>query len=409
MASSLSIYKYHYMIKNIVMTLDANYNFSDGSVSYFTIDSDYMNRICPVIYIKLEMPVYMVQKFYKYQDTAMIKFDIYEHQYAGESIVGTSLWFQHSFRAIPAKDMTNYITSTDTITEQEMDPMRGLQEVEMYLVDMEMIKRFTQKTTGIYNSISKAAALHALFQLRNFPSKNIIATPPAQDSIISNCIISMGTLTENINELNTRYGLYTSNPIVYYDLDKLYVIDRFDPNVTLQRAKDFSNITFIYKNLNLPDRDMCGSCNDASSKTHFINFEQTPTIEDYRPESSSQQFGTITTVNKEGNVNKETIDNNATALRYVYEENDQTSSQYINESLYNRTVSVNVPDVALSFIKPYKTVTFQCGTMFKDLGLDSGDTYRILSWKAEIIRQGSGLETSYLHSVSFNLQQIDYQ
>ena len=107
-------------------------------------------------------------------------------------------------------------------------------------------------------------------------------------------------------------------------------------------------------------------------------------------------------------VNKETIDDNATALRYVYEENDQTSSQYINESLYNRTITVNVPDVALSFIKPYKNVTFQCGTMFSSLGLDSGATYRILRWTAEIVREGSGTETSYLHSVSFNLQQIDH-
>ena len=33
MAKSLSIYKYHYEIKNIVMTLDANYNFDDGLYS----------------------------------------------------------------------------------------------------------------------------------------------------------------------------------------------------------------------------------------------------------------------------------------------------------------------------------------------------------------------------------------
>lgn len=408
MAKSLSIFKYHYVIKNIVMTLDANYNFDDGSVSYFSIDCDYMNRICPVINMRLEMPVYMAKKFYEHQDDAMIKFDIYEYQYAGEAVVGISLWFQHSFRAIPAKDINNYITSTDTITEQEMDPMRGLQQMDMYLIDMDMVKKFTQKITGIYNNISKAAAIHTLFQLRNFPTRNVIATPPAQDSIIPNCVISMGTLPENISELNNRYGIYTSNPIVFYDLDYVYVIDRFDPNVTLSRAKDFSNITFIYKNLNLPDRNMCGSCNDPSSKTHFINFEQTPTVEDYRPESSSQNFGTITTVNKEGTVNKETIDDNATALRYVYEENDQTSSQYINESLYNRTITVNVPDVALSFIKPYKNVTFQCGTMFSSLGLDSGATYRILRWTAEIVREGSGTETSYLHSVSFNLQQIDH-
>ena len=59
MAKSLSIFKYHYVIKNIVMTLDANYNFDDGSVSYFSIDCDYMNRTCPVINIRLEMPVYM--------------------------------------------------------------------------------------------------------------------------------------------------------------------------------------------------------------------------------------------------------------------------------------------------------------------------------------------------------------
>lgn len=403
----IQLYKYHYSIKNVVMTLDANYNFRNGCITYLQMENDYMNRFHPIISIRMEMPSKMIQKFYEYQETAMIKFDIYEYQYDMKNrIVGTSLWFQHSFRAIPAKDKTNFITSQDTITQSNTDPMKNLQEVELYLVDMEVIKRFTQKNTAIYSNVSKAAVLHALFQMRNFPSQNIIATPPAQDYIMRSCVLSFGALSDNIKELNKRYGLYSSDPLLFYDFDKVYLIDRFKPDITLQRAKDFGNITFLYQNLNIPDRDLTGSCNDPNTKTHYINFDQQPSISDLRPESSSQQFGTVTTVNKDGSVSKETFDPNSTSSIYVYNENEQTSSQYINETKYNRCVSLSVNDTALSFIKPFKTITFQCGSMFTDLGLDSSDTYRLMRWTTEIYRQGVGVDTSYIHSTSFQLQQI---
>lgn len=403
----MQIYKYHCSIKNIVMTMDANYHFKDGAITYLKMESDYIERFHPVITIKMEMPMKMIQKFYEFQETAMIKFDLYEYQYnLKDVIVGTNLWMQHSFRAIPARDKTNFITSQDSLTQSEMDPMAGLQEVDMYLVDMEIIKKFTQKNTAIYSSVSKAAVLHALFQMRGFAGNNVIATPPMYDRIMNSCVLSFGTLSDNIKELNKRYGLYTSEPLLFYDFDKVYLIDRFNPNLTLQRAKDFGNITFIYKNTNVPDRDLCGSCNDPTNKTHFINFNQTPTISDLQPESSTQQFGTVTTVNSSGVVSKDTIDPTATSSIYVYQENDQTSSQYINESLYNRLVAVDVPDTALSFIKPYKLITFSCGSMFTDLGLDSGDTFRLLQWTVEMYRQGTDPETSYIHSTSFQLQQI---
>ena len=51
----IQLYKYHYSIKNVVMTLDANYNFRNGCITYLQMENDYMNRFHPIISIRMEM------------------------------------------------------------------------------------------------------------------------------------------------------------------------------------------------------------------------------------------------------------------------------------------------------------------------------------------------------------------
>ena len=402
----MEIYKYQYAIRNMVITLDQNYAMSDGCATYFYVMHDYTNRRLPIIQMNIEMEMAMIKKLFANKDKAKLKMDLYEYQLdSSDNIIGTSLYWQHTFTVIPAKDQSNYIASDDITTEKAIDQMQNLQLVEIYLIDMDAVKWFTQKTCGIFDKCSKAGALHAIMQMRNVPSKIVIATPPVNNQIVDHIILPMGDLIGNINTLNQGYGVYSSYPIVYYDLMNLYCIDKIAPNITMPLAKEYGNIVFIMKNMTIPDHQVNGSYNDASSRTHFINLTRVPEINDYTTEIGSTKFSTVTSVDSTGTVNKTTVDEKATALNYVYAHNEQTVDQVINETMYGPTVQVSAQNISVAFLKPYKVATFNMDTQYQNLGLDRGNIFRIINWSLSMTREGTGTNAKYIHDVHIGLQQ----
>jgi hypothetical protein len=401
----MDIYKYRYAIKNLIVTLDMNYALQEGSITYFYIQHDYTNRRMPIIRANIKMDIAMIKLFYENLETAKLKMDLYEQQLDGnENIIATSLYWQHTFTMIPARDQTNYIASDDTTTSEVIDQMQNLQLVEVYLIDMDAVNWFTTKICTMFSNCSKAAALHAVMQMRNIPSKIAIVTPPVNNTILDNMILPLGDLINNINTINQGYGVYETYPIIYYDLVNLYCIDKLDPNITIPLAKEYGNIVFMLKNFTTPDHQVCGSYNDATSKTHYINLNDVPTINDYTQEIGSTKFSTVASIDKNGTVSKATV-NDATALTYVYAHSDQTVNQVVNETMYGPTVQVSTNNCAVSFLKPWKVVTFDMDTQYQNLGLDKGNQFRILDWSLSMTREGDKSGSYYIHDLAITLQQ----
>lgn len=402
----MDFYKYQYAVRNVVLSLDQNYFLNDGCVTYLFIQHDYTNRRLPIIRMNIEMEIAMIKKLYANQEKARMKLELYEYQMNDdEKIIGTSLYWQHTFTVIPARDQTTYIASDDITTEKAIDMMNNLQLVELYLIDMDAVKWFTTKTCTILEKCSKGAALHAVMQMRNIPNGIVIATPPVNNQIINRLILPMGDLIGNIDTINKGYGLYSSYPIIYYDLMNLYCIDKVNPNITLPLAKEYGNIIFTMQNMTVPDHQITGSFNDAASRTHFINLTFLPEINDYTHEVGSTKFSTVATINKDGVVNKTTLDENATALSYAYEYSDQTTDQVINETMYGPIVSIRMQNTAVSFLKPHKIVSFQMDTQYQNLKLD-GNIFRIQDWSLSITREGAVSQTKYIHDAYVTLQQV---
>lgn len=402
----MEIYKYRYSIRNVVLTLDQNYIMPDGCATYLFIHHDYTNRRMPIIRMNIEMDINMIKKLYEHQKNAKLKMELYEQQLNGEEqIIGTSLYWQHTFSVIPAKDQTNYIASNDITSEKAIDAMQNLQLVELYLIDMVAVKWFTQKVCTIFEDCTKAAALHAVMQMRNIPQGIVIATPPVNNQILDSIILPLGDLIGNINTINQGYGVYSSYPIIYYDLINLYCIDKVAPNITMPLAKEYGNIVLMLKNMTVPDHQVTGSYNDPTSRTHFVNLTGVPAIDDYTAEIGSTKFSTVTSVDSQGNVNKTTVSEDATALNYVYAHSAHTVEQVINETMYGPTVRVVAQNSSVLFLKPYKLVTFDMDTQYQNLGLDRGDIFRILNWSLSITREGAGSAARYIHDVNITLQQ----
>lgn len=399
---AIVFHTYKYIPKNPVLTLNGEtYTYTkDGAITHVNILHDYTARKLPVIQCGIEMEVSLIEKLYKYQDTAQLKLDIYEQEADGDgNIVGTTLYLQHTFSIIPARDQTVYITSTDSTTRAAMDVMKTLQNFEMYLIDMDSVNWFTVERDAVFEEATYAAALQAMFLLRDIPPKTVIATPPQQEGKVTHMNIPMEDLVHNIHHLNTAYGLYDTTPIVYYDLEHLYCISKREPNIVLESATDFGTVSFILMNPDKAASQITGSCNDPQTGTHWINLNSKPNIYDSRPKDTSAKLSTLTTVNAKGGVKKTTLDENATTLRYIYAMNDLSEAQFINETMTGPTVALMASNTSVKFLKPYKDYTFTPDTSYTNLGL-SNHIFRLLKWTLGIHREGV---TDYISEVSMTL------
>lgn len=396
----MDFYLYEYSINNVTLTLDTNYNFNDGTIVYLNIINDYDKRKLPIIQAGIELDRSMIQKIYKYKDTAKIKFDIFEHKINhAKEVINTSLYLRHSFNIIPAFTETKYKISTDTTTEENMDQIRSYQYFEMYLIDMDAVNWFNKQLSGIFKDSSVPSVLEALLYMRNIPAKVTMATPTLLNNVQKYIILPLGNLVDNINYLNTVYGMYSAFPTIYYDLKNLYCVDRIKPNIISPVNTEYDNITFMLKNLVNNESRIEGASDDMLTKTHIINVPGQPVISDYTAKDTSTKFATITSVDENGNIRKNTIDDSSTALSYVFEYNSLTRDQIQNERMGGHRVILDIPGISVSFLKPYKTFTFNADTEYNNLNL-TGHIYRVSQWSVSIHRKGLN---QYSHEVNIVL------
>ena len=402
----MNMYMYEYRISNLVITAGDEFEIRDGSVVYMYIHHDYRARRMPIVHMKVELDIPTIRAIYANRETVKMKLEIHEYQYEADSdtpkIVNTTLYMQHTFSIIPAKDRDNYITSEDSTTVESLDEMKSLQIFEAYLIDMDAVNWFTQEICAIFEDAPKPTAMQALFELRSVPGNTLIATPPQDNDEVRYTILPLGDLIGNLEVLNGRYGLYDVKPWIYYDLDKLYCINWKKPNIILPSATDYGNITLLLLNLVSPDRQAVGSCNDAETKTHYINIKEMPHINDYTNRINATRFATVQSVDHDGNVDKTTLSDEDRTLRYIFAENAMTVDQMINENMQGQNVQVQVPSTSVMFLKPYKNVTFKVGPQFYSLGLDDHE-YRLAGWSLSITREGEGAKGANLCNVRLNL------
>lgn len=391
--------QYKYIPRNVELTLDQNYMFRDGSVLYLNIIHDFKKRKMPVIQFGIEMETGLIKLLYQYKDTATLKLEIYEQESRGEKILKTELYLQHTFSIVPARDQTVYITADDTNTEGLTDQMKKLQCVELYLIDMDAVNWFSKEISAIYKKTTHAEALHAVFLERDIPPKMVIATPPMQNEKLENVALPLQDLVHNIYHLNTTYGLYDCTPIVYYDLTTLYCISKRNPDISIPSVTEFGNVAFILLDPTDPAREVTGSADDPENKTHWINLQTAPSIFDESIKDTSSKFSTIASVDAKGTVNKTTLNEKATAMKYIYANNSLTESQVLNESIYGHTVAVKAVNTCARFIKPYKDYAFAVGQSYMNLDL-AGNIYRLLGWVLGIHREGM---ESYISEISLTL------
>lgn len=393
----LPIYRYKFHITNIVLEMgNKQYQILDEMAISFAYIADYLNRNSPIMKLILQLEKELVLILYQNKQTAKISFEIYESEYDNENTkVNTKLWMRHTFNIIPVRDITHYTLSQNAEIIRASDPMSHPQGVELYLVDYDIIDYMKKKISINLKNISRPAILQSLFELRKIPPKTAIATPPENTDSIDNCMLSFATLKNNITDLNERYGIYTSAPLVFHDYINLYCLNRAEPNIVLNSANDFNDVVFLLINALNVESKVIGACTDISMRTHFINIQGAPEINDFNTNLPAVEFANVESVDANSGVvkSKSLNSTNATAT-YIYDQNPLSTQQAINEHiLHDQTVSFEISDSPISVFKPYKTYSFITDSQYQDLDI-SGHKYRLNYIEFAMTKEGHQFESS---------------
>ena len=399
----IEMYRYTYNVSGVELTLDnTNYVFEDGTCIYFMMHHDYLNRRFPIIELGIECDSDLIEEFFKYKDTAKLKLEVIEKQLdSNGNVVNTSIYIRHTFSCVSAKDQTAYITTPDNMSKDSIDPMRKLQALELYLIDMDMVNKFAKEIAIILENVTKAAALQLCFSNRDVLPGTIIATPPQSEKTLDYISLPLGDLVSNITTIHTKYGLYDATPIVYYDYKYIYCLNSLTPNIIMKETTEFGNITFLLINESNPEHNVVGSATLTDQKTHIINLQDEPEIYDTSERRTSTKFSTLLTVSSNGTVNQRTMDEENTKAQFIRELNDLTQDQYVNQVMKGHQLSINTNSCCISVLRPYKTYRFDVDTQYSDKGL-TGHEYRLTSLTLDIRRDSP---TKYIHAITINLQR----
>lgn len=371
-----------------------------------SIGNQVSNRM-PMCILTLNLDGAIIKELFENADNSKMSLSIVEIALDKDmQQVGANSFINDSFDILPVKSVDNYMIPDGTTEETVENVMTQLQSLDIYLYKKTIINYFNQEASLNLHNVSKAAALQSLFRIRNIPFRTVIATPPQDNNAITNCTIPMNTLIQNIDELNTYYGIYTCTPLVYWDFlyNEMYCINRFEPNIIIKSNTSYDTVQFRLHSVTDARAISVGSLDSLSDKMHLVALNSVPTI--YNTDSTRKytSFSTLTTVNTStGKVTKETLDKDSTKNSYVIENNLFTTAQQINDRLVpNSLVALSITDASLRIFKPYKTYRFLADAEYDPLDLNN-KKFRIGYYGFELHSEG---ETDFSPRIELSLYVV---
>ena len=411
---------YRYRVQKIELTLGKkNYQIKTNRMIGMTCINAYLrnNSIgtkvsdrMPMCILTLGLEGELIKEFFDNKEASKVSLNIAEIALDSEMTqVGAGSFINGSYDIIPVKSADNYMIPDGT-TEQTVDnSMDQLQPVDMYLYRKDIVNYFNQEISVNLHNVSKGGALQALFRLRKIPGNTVMAAPPQDDGKIEYWTIPMNSLIQNIDELNTYYGLYTCTPLIYWDsiFNELYCINRFDPNIIIPSNTNFDTVQFRLRSVTDPRSIAVGSMDSLSEKMHYVALNSVPTIYNTEEHRHYTDFSTLTTVNYgSGRVAKETLNENSTKNIYVVENSKFTMSQLINDKIVpSFVVSFTCTDMSLKVFKPYKTYRFDADDEYSTLELNN-KKFRIGYYGFELHAEG---EEEFTAKAEVTLYAVDDQ
>lgn len=354
-AEYTEIYKHRFVVTDATITAGSQFYIDPMHIGVIQFEYDYMNRRLPIIKLSVSLTEETMQAIQSNLETAKMALEVLDNAIDGDEVVINSKVLIHdTFDIVPATGADD--TTGDITSQYETDPEQAIQL--LYLIKRDRVQWLDKEIASIFKNTDKSTAVLALFSMRDIPSKTCVITPPSVNQSIDNLVLPMGDVIGNIDTINTQYGLWSSDAIIFDDYTYLYCIDRNNPNIIINRTSDYDTVMF-----KVPSNDntlwiATGSGDDAKNKCHYVNIAYDPSVEDNTATTTQTEFGTLTSVDTNGTVKKYTVDANSPKIKVIRSTNDLSVDQYMSQLANPIIVTLTATDCSLDIFKPYKNYWF---------------------------------------------------
>lgn len=355
---------YKYVVHEIYLLFSGeNYKVENERLNSLTIMNRYMANLYPIMKIDLALEESVYNRIIKEKENLKVKLNIRKY-YRKNTETEKSLesnFINDTFSLILDDNINTIDTNSHDLEYPEGDTgeMNAVQTtMELFLFKGDLIKSNTKMMNAILKEANVSAAVG--FLLTKSKVNKILMTKPDNQEIYPELKIPPLNIAKALAFVDSYYGIYNTGTIVYFGLDRGYIIPFCKPSNALENG-EVDTVCIIVPNVgsNITDNICTLKKYNDTSKAYMIG----------DPSSfDPKNLGTTGTVlhaedinvveNETGEIDKTKEKNKATEIlpsenpfyKQIYEATTKSNEGAISISLKDGDFSVLTPNKKYQFI-----------------------------------------------------------
>lgn len=378
---SENIIEYRYKIGLTYICNNKEIGIEEESIQYIMIDSNYLNRTFPVIYISLNIKSKIYDKMLENigRDTVVLSINKFVEE-DNQTVVKKYIKDQYVYMFNNTNPNEN--ADLEDQASDSDDNSSAYCNVMMGLISMNILNSNRKVFNGIVNGNMTSIVYEFLRDM-----KNVIIEPFDNDKQLSNFIIPpITSLNKAIRYLNSTYNFYNTSYRFFIDLDgTAYLLSNKGKKLSVPNTNQSVIIKICDDSID-SDYKLPGMVIDNKQKCYTLYVDNT--FIDTNP-FRDKNYNKIVSVSTDGSMYNESIDTNKnssgnrTKLYRAFNSNNKNIKEVVNLSDITATpVSLSKAGLDSSVITPEKIYTIQNKKIYKKY-----DGNYILTSKQEILRK----------------------
>lgn len=397
--STDSLIYYSYSVKEVYLLYeDETVQIPSERLTAFTCLNDFINNLFPIVKIKITIDTGTYYKILENKDTIKFKIRLqkFYRKNTNQEIVSLNDDFISKTFSLILDDIDIDLEKekrelTYKNTKQETDLFAAKNDVEFFLFDSQLMKSMKKTINMILKNGTVSNVISYIASELNI--SNLLMSKADNIKEYDQLIIPPMKLSSALAYLDTFYGIHEKGSIIYFGIDRGYII-KFDGPCTAYERNEKKDITIIVpKALETSANHICELKKPDQPTNKFLICDYN-TIE-FRDESVSKNLLSgkeVRIVNLYDGTIENTVDDDDSIKEIITNRGENTyfKSIYQSQMLSNETViNLTLRDIDFSNITPNKRFKF----VFEDTELSrkyKGD-YILVKFNMTLIRNGNEL------------------
>lgn len=359
--------KVRYTLENVFIYVgnDTPFEVASPMISNIYIEKDYDNTTLPYFQVTLNLPNWLYRNMQRnptnIRMSLTLKYGLFDEKIAARSVVWKTDISGKYYVLMPDSNVSGNEDTQINVEKADKTYGNGYMYNEYAMVDVLLLNEtyylnLNKTANAIFSSCTPADAL--TYVLNQGGYKNILLSPPSQNISYSDFKIFPIPLIDQIKRICFEYNLHPDGTIIFFDLDKGYIIDKqtkctaYSTNeyrtVNLLSLSGDSEKTSAISGLYIDDKSKNFNIIIPEGSYKFENKSNDTTVNNIQVIDGAS--GNVTNV-KGGNFGSNTV-------TYVYNGGANTASQIakkINET--QSILTLNSNSLIMSALTPNKTFT----------------------------------------------------